>query len=77
MVLCAEGIWASQDPLQPLEALERQRSLARLVVGLAEESTEHKTIMVDATYLKAYRTASSLCVKKGGADARSGEPKVA
>ena len=50
---------------------------ARIMVGLAEESTEHKTIMIDATYLKAHRTASSLCVKKGGADARSGEPKVA
>ena len=29
--------------------------------------TETKTIMIDATYLKAHRTASSLAVKKGGA----------
>ena len=50
---------------------------ARIRVGLASESAEHKTIMIDATYLKAHRTASSLCVKKGGADARSGAPKVA
>ncbi|WP_330447584.1 transposase (plasmid) [Paracoccus marcusii] len=51
--------------------MERQRVFARIMVGLAAESAEHKTIMIDATYLKAHRTASSLCVKKG-AHARSG-----
>ena len=50
---------------------------ARIMVGLAAESAEHKTIMIDATYLKAHRTASSLRLKKGGAGVRSGEPKVA
>jgi hypothetical protein len=36
--------------------------------GLAvPEVAERKTIMIDATYLKAHRTASSLRVKKGGA----------
>ena len=50
---------------------------ARILVGLAAESAEHKTIMIDATYLKAHRTASSLCVKKGGAHARSGGQKAA
>ena len=39
---------------------------ARMMEGLAVESTEQKTIMIDATYLKAHRTASSLRVKKGG-----------
>ena len=29
------------------------------------EAAERKTIMIDATYLKAHRTASSLRVKKG------------
>lgn len=33
--------------------------------GLASRGTDHKTIMIDATYLKAHRTASSLRVKKG------------
>lgn len=47
------------------------------MVGLAAQSAEHKTIMIDATYLKAHRTASSLCVKKGGAHARSGGQKGA
>ena len=50
---------------------------ARIMVGLAAESAEHKTIMIDATYLKAHRTASSLRVKKGGVNVRSGGPKVA
>lgn len=50
---------------------------ARIMVGLATERAEHKTIMIDATYLKAHRTASSLRVKKGGERARSDEPKVA
>ena len=39
---------------------------ARIMAGLAAESTETKTVMIDATYLKAHRTASSLRVKKGG-----------
>ena len=47
------------------------------MVGLAAESAEHKTIMIDATYLKAHRTASSLCVKKGSAHARSAGKKAA
>ena len=50
---------------------------ARIMMGLAAESTANKTIMIDATYLKAHRTASSLRAKKGGADARSGAPKGA
>lgn len=53
------------------------RVFARIMVGLAAESAEHKTIMIDVAYLKAHRTASSLGVKKGGAGARSGEPKAA
>jgi hypothetical protein len=32
---------------------------AWLMEGLASEGIEHKTIMIDATYLKAHRTASS------------------
>ena len=39
---------------------------ARMMEGLASEGTEQKTIMIDATYLKAHRTASSLRTKKGG-----------
>lgn len=40
---------------------------AKMMAGLAAEHGEKKTVMIDATYLKAHRTASSLGVKKGGA----------
>ena len=36
-----------------------------MMEGLASEGTQEKTVMIDATYLKAHRTASSLRVKKG------------
>ncbi|WP_246525334.1 IS5 family transposase [Thalassovita aquimarina] len=39
---------------------------ARIFEGLASEAANQKTIMIDATYLKAHRTASSLRGKKGG-----------
>ena len=38
---------------------------ARMMEGLAAASPEPKTIMIDATYLKAHRTATSLRSKKG------------
>ena len=42
---------------------------ASMMVGLAANHGGEKTAMIDATYLKAHRTASSLGVKKGGAAA--------
>lgn len=39
---------------------------ARMMQGLASEAAVPKTVMIDATYLKAHRTASSLGLKKGG-----------
>jgi hypothetical protein len=42
---------------------------ARIIEGPAAEAAEPSTIMIDATYLKARRTASSLRSKKGGEDA--------
>jgi hypothetical protein len=39
---------------------------ARMMEGLASECGEEKVVMIDATYLKAQRTASSLRAKKGG-----------
>ena len=38
---------------------------ARMLDGLAAEAAVPKAMMIDATYLKAHRTASSLRVKKG------------
>ncbi len=43
----------------------RDKGLARIMMGLAAKSTGHKKIMIDATCLKAHRTATSLQVKKG------------
>ena len=39
---------------------------ARIFEGLAAEATDKTTIMIDATYLKAHRTASSLRSKTYG-----------
>ena len=41
---------------------------ARIMTGLAAETPDNTTISIDATYLKAHRTASSLRLKKGGVD---------
>lgn len=37
-----------------------------IMAGLASEAPDTTTISIDATYLKAHRTASSLRLKKGG-----------
>ena len=55
----------------------RMGVFARIMEGLASEAAERKTIMIDATYLKAHRTASSLRVKKGGAEGPSSARKAA
>ena len=45
---------------------------ARMMEGLAPRGTVQRTIMIDATYLKAHRTASSLRAKKGGQKTSAG-----
>ncbi|GAA0307060.1 hypothetical protein GCM10008966_29540 [Rhodovulum strictum] len=45
---------------------------ARMMEGLASKGGEEKVVMIDATYLKAHRTASSLRVKKGGPTTSAG-----
>ena len=37
----------------------------RMMEGVAAAGAEPKTVMIDATYLKAHRTAPSLRVKRG------------
>ena len=39
---------------------------AQMMMGLAADHGEEQTVMIDATYLKAHRTATSMGVKKGG-----------
>jgi len=42
---------------------------ARMLLELADEGTATDTLMIDATHLKAHRTAASLRGKKGGSPA--------
>jgi hypothetical protein len=44
----------------------RHGVFARMMEGLASEGGEEKVVMIDATYLKAHRTALSLRAIKGG-----------
>jgi len=39
---------------------------ARMMMGLAADHGEEQTVMIDATHLKAHRTATRMGVKKGG-----------
>ena len=43
---------------------------ARMMDGLASEAAVPKTVMIDATYLKAHRTATSLRSKKGAPETK-------
>jgi hypothetical protein len=36
-----------------------------MMSGLAAEHGEEKTVMIDATYFKAHRTATSMVAEKG------------
>ena len=49
---------------------------ARMLIALSTEGQNTETVMIDATHLKAHRTASSLRGKKGGASGSSGAPKA-
>ena len=56
-------------PKTPYNRWKRWRDMgvfARIMMGLAEQAPDNKTISSDATYLKAHRKASSLWLKKGG-----------
>ena len=48
----------------------------RMMEDLATVGAEPKTVMIDATYLKAHRTPSSLRVKKGDLGSLIGRTKV-
>ena len=54
-----------------------QGVFAQIMMGLAAEHGEEETVVMDATYLKAHCTATSMGVKKGGVDACSVGPRAA
>ena len=49
---------------------------ARILTELADAGQDAEMLMMDATHLKAHRTASSLRGKKGGANGSSGAPRA-
>ena len=52
-------------------------NFAQMLVGSAADHGKEKTVMIEATYLKAHRTASRRAVKKGNANAGLAEPRAA
>lgn len=54
----------------------RMGVFARMLLELAAEGAQTDTVMMDATHLKAHRTASSLAGQKGGAVGSSGAPRA-
>ena len=58
---------AAHGPYKTLYSRWSEKGIfARMMVGLAAEHGEKTTVMIDATYLKAHRTATSMAAKKGG-----------
>ena len=46
----------------------RMGVFATIMTELSAQAQQTEIVMIDATHVKAHRTASSLAVKKGGAD---------
>lgn len=55
----AQGVRATQGDLQPFHPLEPTEVFNRILAELAAKAGEPDTIMIDATHLKAHRTAAS------------------
>ena len=62
---CAQRLRSSQDAVQWWKRWGERGVFKRMMEGLAAGDAEPKTVMIDATYLKAHRTASSLRLKRG------------
>jgi hypothetical protein len=64
-----------------MEAVGGKGVFAWMMEGLASEAATTKTVMIDATYHKAHRTATSLRSKRSGPKSkeavRSAEPRAA
>ena len=73
MARSARKLRTAQDNLQPFPSLERVGVFGRIFVELAKGGGDTEEIMIDATHLKAHRTAASLLKKglfPGSSDAR-------
>ncbi len=78
MAGCTDGIRPTEDTIQQMDppplrhakhALpvngSRKGIFARILMELAREGDKTDVLIIDATHLKAHRTASSLALKKG------------
>ena len=63
------------DVIVTAQAIDLKPSIDRIFAGLAGKGPKPERIMIDATHLKAHRTAASL-LKKGLFPAVSGAPKA-
>jgi len=61
----SQSLWPVQDALQSLRVLELLGVFDRIFTALAREGAKTEPIMIDATHLKAHRTAASLAQKGG------------
>ncbi len=64
-----QGIPAHKTLYSRWKGWSEKGVFARILMGLAAKNPEEKTAMIDATYLKTHRTATSLRVKKGSVGA--------
>ena len=76
MARCAEGLWSAQDDLHSFHPLEPAGVFNRIFAALAAKGGKPDRLMIDATHLKAHRTAASL-LKKGMFPDVSGAPRAA
>ncbi|BCA63536.1 hypothetical protein HMP09_2770 [Sphingomonas sp. HMP9] len=60
----AQRLWTAQNAVRPLEAVGREGRVRAHDAGPAVADAQSKTIMIDATYLQAHRTAFSVREKK-------------
>ena len=70
------GVRAAQDDLQPVHPLEPAWRVQQIFAELARKGGKPDQLMIDATHLKAHRTAASL-LKKGLFPDVSDAPKAA
>ena len=69
MARCPKGVWPHKTLYNGWKRWSDKGVFARIMAGRAAEHGEEMTVMIDATHLKAHRTASSLGIKRGGVDA--------
>ena len=66
MARCAKKYGAHKTLYNHWKRWSDKCIFARMIAGLSAQHGEKKTVMIDATYLKACSTASSLGAQKGG-----------